>query len=136
MMIFQRFLGDHVLEAVGDGNLIRVSITTSMIMTNACVLKPQGVDGRLNLQHGEAKCQVQLPQSFMVDTNFDRMGEFTFGGISVTTKGTPNSTSKIRTPTSLLGVATIIVKHHFFFHNFGYVWFLTNNNVSFGGHIM
>ncbi len=31
MMIFQKFLGDHVLKVVGDGNLVRVSIMTSMI---------------------------------------------------------------------------------------------------------
>jgi hypothetical protein len=56
MMIFQKFLEDHVLGAVGNGNLVRVLTTTSMITTNAYVLKPQGVDERLNIQHGEAQC--------------------------------------------------------------------------------
>jgi hypothetical protein len=115
-MIFQIFLGDHVLEVVGDGNLVRVSTKTLMIMSNACVLKPQGVDERLNLQHGEAECQIHLPQSFMPDTIFDLMGVggVTFGGISVIVRGMLNSTSKTITLTSLLGVATIICQTPFF----------------------
>lgn len=114
MMIFPKFLEDRVLGAVNDGNLVRVSTTTLTITTNAYVLKPQGVDERLNLQHGEAQCQVHLPQSFMEDTIFNPMGGPTFSGVSLTARGMPNSTSKTRTPTRLLGVVTRICQTPFF----------------------
>lgn len=52
---------DHVSKVANDGNLIRVSTTTLMTRENVCVLEPQGVDEKLDPQHGKARCQVCLP---------------------------------------------------------------------------
>jgi hypothetical protein len=52
---------DHVSKVTNDGNLIKFSTTTLMIMESVHVLEPRGVDERLDPQRGEAQCQVCLP---------------------------------------------------------------------------
>lgn len=49
-----KILGDHVSKVVGDGNLIKVSITTLMTRENAYLPEPQGANEKLNSQCEEA----------------------------------------------------------------------------------
>ncbi len=52
-------------------------------MVNARVPKPRGVDEKLDPQHGEVQCQVQLPKSFvLIDTIPNPMGVSTSSGMS------------------------------------------------------
>jgi hypothetical protein len=43
-------LKDHVSKVPNDGNLIKVSTTTLVSKENVHVLKPQGVDEKLDLR--------------------------------------------------------------------------------------
>jgi hypothetical protein len=54
-----------------------------MTKVNANVPKPRGANKRLNPQHGEAQCQVHLPQSYVLTNTIPNpMGASTSSGVS------------------------------------------------------
>jgi hypothetical protein len=99
---------DHESWATNDGNHVMVPslnemifTTTSMTRASTKVPKPRGVDERLDPQHGEAQCQVQLPQSFVLtNTILKPIGASTSSGVS---RKAPSSIPRSKTPMSLMG---------------------------------
>jgi hypothetical protein len=70
------------------------------------VLKPQGVDERLDPWRGEVQCQVWLAQSFMLTYTIPNpIGASTSGGMS---KKMLSSIPRSKAPTSLMGVVKAV----------------------------